>query len=145
MKRILVLCTGNSCRSQMAEGWLRYFAGSGAEVYSAGIAMHGVNPRAVLTMRDAGIDISMQTCKLIDPFLEVDFDYIISVCDHARDNCPYIASGADRLHHNFDDPSRFKGTDEQIMKEFERVRDEIKDYCRAFVDTYIKHKNYSFA
>ncbi len=145
MKRVLVLCTGNSCRSQMAEGWLRHFSGSDAEIYSAGIALHGVNPRAVLTMREAGIDISMQTCKLVDRYQEVDFDYIISVCDHARDNCPYIASNADRLHHNFDDPSRYKGTDEEVMQEFVRVRDEIRDYCKAFVDTYIKERNYTLA
>jgi arsenate reductase (thioredoxin) len=132
--KILVLCTGNSCRSQMAEGYLRHFAGDKAEVYSAGVETHGVNPRAVASMAEDGIDISSQTSNHIDDFRDIPFDIIITVCDHARERCPYIPGNARRFHYNFPDPARATGTHEEIMFQFNAVRDEIKLYCRQFVD-----------
>ena len=133
MKKILVLCTGNSCRSQMAEGYLQHYAGYKAIVYSAGIEAHGVNPRAIAVMWEDGIDISAHTSDLMDKFLHIDFDFIITVCDNARERCPYFPSTAKQLHHNFPDPARAQGTEEEIMAEFRSVRDMIKEYCRDFV------------
>lgn len=133
MKKILVLCTGNSCRSQLAEGYLRHFAGGKAEVYSAGVERHGVNPRAIQTMAADGIDISSQTSNLMDEYLDVDFDFVITVCDNARERCPYFPSSARKFHHNFPDPAKATGTEEEIRQAFDSVRDQIKDYCQAFV------------
>lgn len=133
MKKILVLCTGNSCRSQLAEGYLRHFAGGKAEVYSAGVERHGVNPRAIQTMAADGIDISSHTSNLMDEYLEVDFDFVITVCDNARERCPYFPSSARKFHHNFPDPAKATGTEEEIRQAFDSVRDQIKDYCQAFV------------
>jgi len=138
MKKILVLCTGNSCRSQIAEGYLRYFAGKEAEIYSAGIETHGVNPRAILTMRADGIDISNQTSNHLDEYKNIDFDYVITVCDNAKEHCPYFPSQAKRLHFNFPDPAKASGSDDEIKRQFEIVRDLIKDYCINFVKQYLK-------
>ena len=132
-KKILVLCTGNSCRSQIAEGYLRHFAGDRADVYSAGVETHGVNPRAVETMREDGIDISGQTSNHVDEYRNVDFDWVITVCDHAMEKCPWFPSNAMRLHHNFPDPARATGSEEDIRKAFASVRDEIKIFCMDFV------------
>ena len=134
IKKILVLCTGNSCRSQMAEGYLRHFAGDIAEVYSAGVETHGVNPRAVESMALDGIDISAQTSNHADEYRDIPFDVIITVCDHAREKCPYIPGNALRLHYNFPDPARATGSNEEIMLRFNAVRDEIKSYCKRFAD-----------
>jgi arsenate reductase (thioredoxin) len=134
MKKILVLCTGNSCRSQLAEGYLRRFAGDKAEVYSAGIETHGVNPKAVQVMREDGIDISDQTSNHIDEYRDLRFDYLITVCDHARENCPFFPSEAKTFHQNFPDPAKAEGTEEQMMNAFRQVRDQVKDYCRRFVE-----------
>src|ERR1700733_12381237 len=101
MKNILVLCTGNSCRSQMAEGYLQKFAGDKAIVYSAGIETHGVNPRAIEIMKEDGIDISHHTSNHIDEYPNIDFDFVITVCDHAKEQCPYFPSSAKQFHHNF--------------------------------------------
>lgn len=128
MKKVLVLCTGNSCRSQIAEGYLRHFAGNLAEVYSAGVETHGVNPYAIATMAEDGIDISGHTSNNISEYIGVDFDYVITVCDHAKERCPVFPSGAMKFHHNFPDPA--KATD---MGEFRKVRELIKEYCREFV------------
>ncbi len=133
MKKILVLCTGNSCRSQIAEGYLKYFAGDKAEVYSAGIETHGVNPRAVATMEQDGIDISQQTSNNVEEYKDVNFDYVITVCDNAKENCPYFPSQAKTLHYNFPDPAKATGTEKEIMEQFEIVRNRIKGYCRQFV------------
>ncbi|MFM2207416.1 MAG: hypothetical protein RL213_1391 [Bacteroidota bacterium] len=133
MKRILVLCTGNSCRSQMAEGYLRHFAGESAEVYSAGVEKHGVNPKAVAIMREDGIDISSHTSNLVDEYSELSFDFIITVCDNAKERCPYFPSTAKRFHHSFPDPAKATGSEEEIMSEFRRVRGLVKEYCREFV------------
>ena len=132
-KNILVLCTGNSCRSQIAEGYLRYYAGDNADVYSAGVETHGVNPRAIATMNEDGIDISSHTSNNIDEYLNVDFDFVITVCDNAKERCPYFPSKAKILHQNFTDPAKAIGTDEEIMEQFRQVRQQIKDYCRQFV------------
>lgn len=137
MKRILVLCTGNSCRSQIAEGYLRHFAGDRAIIFSAGIEAHGVNPKAVGIMKEDGIDISKQTSNLINEYLGIDFDFIITVCDNAKENCPNFPSHAIRLHQDFTDPSKTAGTDAQITGQFRTVRDQIKEYCNSFVMEYL--------
>ncbi len=138
MKNILVLCTGNSCRSQMAEGWLRHFAGEKAKVWSAGIETHGVNPRAVQYMKEAGVDISNHTSNNVSEYMNINFDFIITVCDHAKENCPYIPSKAERFHHNFSDPSKVKGTEEEIASAFRKTRDEIRDYSKTFIEDRVK-------
>jgi arsenate reductase len=133
MKRILVLCTGNSCRSQIAEGYLRHFARGKAEVFSAGIETHGVNPRAISVMKEDGIDISKHTSNNVNEYRNINFDFVITVCDHARESCPYFPSGARQFHKNFLDPAKAKGTEEEIMQSFRSVRDEIKKYSEEFV------------
>lgn len=138
MKKILVLCTGNSCRSQIAEGYLRHFAAGKAEIYSAGVSPHGINPRAVATMAEDGIDISGHTSNHVDEYRSIDFDYVITVCDHARETCPVLPGRAQKFHHNFPDPSHTAGTEEEIMEDFRRVREQIKDYCRQFIATHIQ-------
>ncbi|TGK31727.1 arsenate reductase ArsC [Leptospira gomenensis] len=126
--KILVLCTGNSCRSQIAEGWLRHYAGAASDIYSAGIETHGVNPRAVATMKEAGIDISGHTSNHINEYRNLEFDYILTVCDHARENCPYFPSKALRFHRNFPDPAKVVGSEAQIENEFRTVREMIREY-----------------
>jgi arsenate reductase (thioredoxin) len=132
-KKILVLCTGNSCRSQIAEGYLRYFAKESADVYSAGIETHGVNPRAIATMQADGIDIANHTSNHIDEYRHLKFDLIITVCDHAKEKCPFFSGHAKRFHYNFPDPAKATGTNEVIALEFNRVRQMIKTYCEKFV------------
>lgn len=135
MKNILVLCTGNSCRSQMAHGYFKTFGKDKINVYSAGIETHGLNPGAVAIMKEDGIDISNHTSNHVDEYQGVQWDFIITVCDHAYENCPFIpAPNAKRLHHNFFDPSKIKGTDKEIHDAFEKARNEIKDYCRNFIE-----------
>ena len=138
-KNILVLCTGNSCRSQIAEGYLRHFAGDKASVYSAGIETHGLNPKAVLVMKEDGIDISKHTSNNVDEYQGIDFDFLITVCDHARENCPYFPTKALKFHHNFPDPAKASGSEEDIMNKFREVREMIKDYSRRFVNENLKN------
>lgn len=134
MKNILVLCTGNSCRSQMAEGYLKQFANGKANIYSAGIETHGLNPGAVAIMKEDGIDITGHTSNHVDEYQGINWDFIITVCDHANENCPFIpAPNAQRLHHNFFDPSKVVGSAEEKHAAFEKARNEIKDYCRNFI------------
>jgi len=128
-KNILVLCTGNSCRSQIAEGYLRYFHEDNANVYSAGVETHGVNPRAIATMTEVDIDISAHTSNHVDEYLHIPFDLILTVCDHASERCPIFPSKAKHIHYNFTDPAKATGTEEEIMAEFRSVREEIKAYC----------------
>ena len=135
MKKILVLCTGNSCRSQIAEGYLRHFAGDRAEVYSAGVETHGVNPRAIAIMAEDGLDISGHTSNHVDEYADVDFDFVITVCDNARERCPYFPTRAEKLHHNFPDPAKATGTEEEVMAEFRRVREMVKNYAKDFVES----------
>lgn len=133
MKNILVLCTGNSCRSQMAHGYLKQLLAHKANVYSAGIETHGLNPGAVATMALDGIDISTHTSNHVDEYKNIAWDYIITVCDHANENCPFIAApNATRLHHNFYDPSKLEGTESEKTAAFAKARDEIKQYCQTF-------------
>ena len=132
-KKILVLCTGNSCRSQIAEGYLRYFAGDKAEVYSAGIETHGVNPKAIATMAEDGIDISGHTSNNMEEYRHIPFDFVITVCDNAKERCPFFPSSAKKCHQNFPDPAKATGSDEEVAKAFRDVRNMIKDYCRQFV------------
>ncbi len=133
MKKILVLCTGNSCRSQIAEGYLKHFAANKAQIYSAGVETHGVNPRAIAIMLEDGIDISNHTSNHVDEYSHIDFDFIITVCDNAKERCPYFPSTAKKFHFNFPDPAKAQGTEEQIMEEFRKVRNLIKEYCYKFV------------
>ena len=133
MKKILVLCTGNSCRSQITEGYLRYFAGENAEIYSAGIETHGVNPRAIATMKEDRIDISNHTSNHIDEYKNIDFDFVITVCDNAKERCPFFPTKAKKLHYNFPDPAKATGTEEEILAQFRQVRQMIKEYFEKFV------------
>ena len=137
MKNILVLCTGNSCRSQIAEGYLRHFAGDKARVYSAGIETHGVNPKAIKVMAEDHIDISGHTSNNVDEYLDIPFDYVITVCDNAKENCPYFPTTAERFHQNFPDPAKANGNPDEVMDEFRRVRDMIKVFSKDFVAEHL--------
>lgn len=133
MKKILVLCTGNSCRSQLAHGYLESFAAGKAMVYSAGVETHGVNPRAIATMKEDGIDISNNTSNNVLEYKDIDMDFVITVCDNAKERCPYFPTGAKIFHYNFPDPAKATGTEEEIMEQFRTVREMIKQYCTDFV------------
>lgn len=137
MKNILVLCTGNSCRSQIAHGYLEYYAGSNAKIYSAGIETHGVNPKAIQVMAEDQIDISAHTSNHVDEYLDIPFDYVITVCDNANEACPFFPGNVKRFHYNFPDPAKAKGTDEEVMDEFRKVRDLIKVYSADFIKTHL--------
>jgi arsenate reductase len=131
--RILFLCTGNSCRSQMAEGWARHLKGEVIDAYSAGIETHGLNPNAVKVMAEAGVDISAYRSKNVADLKDVPFDYVVTVCGHANENCPMFPGKAKIVHVGFDDPPRLAKTartEEEALGHYRRVRDEI----RAFVD-----------
>ena len=132
--KILFLCTGNSCRSQMAEGWARTLKGDVIEAYSAGIETHGLNPNAVKVMAQAGVDISGHRSKLLDSLADVDFDFVVTVCDNAHESCPIFPRKTKVVHVGFDDPPRLARelkTDEEKLNAYRRVRDEIK----AFIET----------
>jgi arsenate reductase len=137
MKNILVLCTGNSCRSQIAHGFLAAMTTGKANVYSAGVETHGVNPKAITTMQEIGIDISSHTSNNITEYLGVNFDYVITVCDNAKERCPYFPTKAVKLHYNFPDPAKAIGTEDEINEQFRSVRAMIKNYCEQFVEEYI--------
>ena len=132
--KVLFLCTGNSCRSQMAEGWARRLKAGAIEAYSAGIEPHGMNARAVAAMREAGVDISGQRSKHVDELKDIAFDYVVTVCGHANETCPRFPGDTKVVHVGFDDPPQLaKGatSDDEAMPHYRRVRDEI----RAFVET----------
>ena len=134
-KRILFLCTGNSCRSHMAEGFLRSLAGDRFEVFSAGSKPTGhVHPLAIEAMRELGVDISKHKSKSLDEFAGEKFDCVITVCDNARVACPNFPGAARQLHWSFDDPAHTTATDEQKMRVFRRVRDEIRHRIRRFIE-----------
>lgn len=137
MKKVLVLCTGNSCRSQIAEGYLRHFAGDKAQIYSAGIETHGVNSKAIAVMAEDGIDISGHTSNNIEDYSKIEFDHVITVCDNAKENCPFFPSNAKKLHQNFLDPAKAVGTDEERTASFRSVRDSIKEFCNDFVNRHL--------
>lgn len=132
MKNILILCTGNSCRSQIAEGYLKLFTQNKAVVYSAGVETHGLNPKAVNIMAEDGVDISGHTSNNIDEYVNISFDYVITVCDNARERCPYFPTEAQKFHYNFPDPAKAVGSEVEILDEFRSVRDMIKEYCLDF-------------
>lgn len=129
--RMLFVCTGNSCRSQMAEGWTRYLKGDCIDAYSAGIRPIGVSSRAIKVMAEAGVDISSHSSKQVDEFVGIDFDYVITVCDNARERCPIFGGRVKHIHKSFEDPYFAAGSEEHVMTLFREVRDDI----RAFVET----------
>jgi arsenate reductase len=136
--RLLFLCTGNSCRSQMAEGLLRHIWPDQFEVWSAGIERHGLNPRAVRVMREIGIDISGHESKTLDDLGEREFDYVVTVCGHANETCPVFPGRTTRLHAGFDDPPKLAAnarTEEEALGHYRRVRDEIGRYVRELPRT----------
>jgi len=135
--KVLFLCTGNSCRSQMAEGWARLLRGDLVEAYSAGIECHGMNPNAVMVMAEAGVDISNQHSKLVEELSGVDFDYIVTVCGHAHEHCPVFGGHAKVVHVGFDDPpalAKNAATSEEALRHYRRVRDEIHDFVSRLPD-----------
>jgi len=131
--RVLFLCTGNSCRSQMAEGWLRHLAGDRFEVASAGTRPAGLHPDAVLVMREAGVDIAGHRSKNVSEFLQQPFEFVITVCDSAKEACPYFPGKVQRLHWSFPDPAASSGTYEERLAVFRQVRDQIADRIRDFI------------
>jgi arsenate reductase len=132
-KKVLFLCTGNSCRSQMAEGWLRRLGGNQFDVTSAGTQPVGLNPYAVAVMREVNVDISNHTSERVDPYLDQQFDYVITVCDRAQETCPIFPRASTMLHWSFEDPAKAKGTFEQQLIVFRKIRDEIADRIRRFI------------
>jgi arsenate reductase len=133
--KILFLCTGNSCRSQMAQGWAEQLKGDLVEAFSAGTAPVKVNQRAIKVMAQAGVDISSHTSKHLDDLAGLDFDYIITVCDNAKEQCPVYPGGTKIIHKSFDDPAGITGTQEQVMAEFRRIRDEIREFVQTLPDS----------
>ena len=126
--KVLFLCTGNSCRSQIAEGWARHLKGNILDVYSAGIRPIGVSSRAIKVMAEAGVDISSQISQRLDEFSEIDFDYIITLCDNAAENCPVFTGQAKVFHKPFEDPYFASGIEEEILETFRKVRNEIRGF-----------------
>ena len=131
--KVLFLCTGNSCRSQMAEGWARALKGNVFDAYSAGIVAHGQNPNAIKVMAEAGVDITGQASKTLASLLDqgVSFDVVVTVCGHADENCPIFPGKTRKIHHGFDDPPKLAKdakTEEEALDAYRRVRDQIKDY-----------------
>ncbi len=132
--KILFLCTGNSCRSQMAEGWARHLKGDVIEAYSAGIETHGLNPNAVRVMAEAGVDISGHRSKHLDEVKDVPFEYVVTVCDHAHESCPLFPGKTKIVHVGFDDPPRLAKqaqTEEEALNAYRRVRDEIQAFVKS--------------
>ncbi|MDO7885302.1 arsenate reductase ArsC [Hymenobacter cheonanensis] len=138
---ILVLCTGNSCRSQLLHGYLRQLLGARAAVYSAGVETHGLNPRAVQVMAEDGVDIAQHTSNHVAEYAAVPFHYVLTVCDHAQEACPVFPSSAQKLHHNFADPAKATGSEAEILAQFRRVRDEVKAYANGFVQNHFGAKS----
>lgn len=133
-KRILVLCTGNRCRSQMAHGWSQHFGGDRLEVFSAGTQPKGVHPLAIEVMREAGVDISGHTSDHVSQYLDRDFDLVITVCDSAKETCPVFPGARRTLHHSFEDPDYPDMPRDELKAIFIRVRDEIRDWSETLVD-----------
>jgi arsenate reductase len=131
-KRVLVLCTGNSARSQMAEGLLRHDAGDRFDVESAGVDPGRVRPEAIAVMKEIGVDISAHRSKHVDEFAGQQFDFVLTVCDNANESCPVLPGQGERLHRSFEDPAALQGSDQQRLALFRRVRDEIRDYLKTF-------------
>ncbi len=143
--KILFLCTGNSCRSQMAEGWAQHLKRDVIEPYSAGIETHGLNPRAVQVMAEAGVDISSHHSKPIDELKDVPFDYVVTVCGHANEHCPMFPGKTKVVHVGFDDPptlARDAQTEAEALEPYRRVRDEIKAFVETLPDALEKNEDY---
>ncbi len=141
--KLLFLCTGNSCRSQMAEGWARQLKGDLIESYSAGIEARGLDPRAVKAMAEVGVDISGQRSKPVREVMGIDFDYVITVCGHARESCPIFPGKAKIVHHGFDDPPQLAAgarTEEEALTHYRRVRDEIRAYVETLPESLEKER-----
>jgi arsenate reductase len=137
--KVLFLCTGNSCRSQMAEAWLREMGKEAFEVYSAGLEPHGINPSTITVMQEAGIDISGQRSKRLDEYIgKIEFDYLITVCGNADERCPYFPGMGTRMHWPFEDPAAFEGSEEEKLAVFRKVRDQIK----ARIQEWLAENNY---
>jgi arsenate reductase (thioredoxin) len=137
MINILILCTGNSCRSQIAHGYFEHFTdGRKVKVYSAGVETHGVNPRAISIMKADGIDISHHTSNNIDEYFDIPFHYVITVCDNAKERCPFFPTKAVKVHYNFPDPAKAVGTEAEMMESFRAVRELIKKFVKQFVETH---------
>lgn len=134
-KRVLILCTGNSARSQMAEGLLRHDAGVRFEVFSAGTKPSTVRPEAIAVMRELGIDISKQRSKSVQEFVDQPFDYVLTVCDNAKESCPIFPAKTVALHHSFQDPATVEGSEEERLSVFRRVRDDLRHYLRRFPES----------
>ncbi len=131
-KRVLILCTGNSCRSQMAEGFLRHYGGDKCEAFSAGTKPSKVNETAIKVMKEVGVDISGHRSKHVNEYLNEPFDYVISVCDNAKESCPVLPGAAVKLHWPFPDPPHDKEISEAVLNEFRKVRDMIQQKIKAF-------------
>ena len=132
--KILFLCTGNSCRSQIAEGWTRHLKGDQIEVWSAGVETHGLNQTAVKVMAEAGVDISRHQSKNVSDLLEIPFDYVITVCDHARESCPIFPRPVKKIHQGFDDPpflAKSAQSENEVLEIYRRVREEIRDFVKT--------------
>ena len=137
MKKILVLCTGNSCRSQMMEVVLKKLLDSALyEVYSAGVEAHGINPYMKKAMENLGFTLEGHTSNTMQEYEDMHFDYVFTVCDHAKDNCPYFKNATQRIHHSFNAPADAKGSDEEKMIVYEQVRDEIISYCEGILEDF---------
>jgi arsenate reductase (thioredoxin) len=133
-KSVLILCTGNSARSQMAEGLLKYITKGEYEVYSAGTKPSVVRPEAIKVLQEIGIDISGNRSKSVDEFADKEIDYILTVCDNAKENCPYFPAKTKVIHHSFEDPAEAQGDEEARLSVFRKVRDEIKDYLMQMIE-----------
>jgi arsenate reductase len=131
-KRLLVLCTGNSARSQMGEGLFRAEGGDGYEVFSAGTKPSIVRPEAIAAMKEIGIDISSHRSKPVDEFAGQNFDYVVTVCDYARDNCPVFPGGTERIHWSFEDPAAVEGDESERLAAFRRIRNQIHERVKTF-------------
>lgn len=140
--KILFLCTGNSCRSQMAEGWARQLKSDVIQPYSAGIETHGLNPYAVRAMQEAGVDISAQQSTNVADYSDIEFDYVITMCGHADEHCPVFSGNAVVIHKGFDDPPKLAAnatTEEEKMGHYRRVRDEIRSYVETLPESLQNH------
>ena len=141
MLKVLFLCTGNSCRSQMAEGWARHLKSDLIEPFSAGIEVHGLNPDAVRVMAEAGVDISHHQSKRLVDLPSLDFDYVVTVCDHARESCPVFPGKAKVIHVGFDDPPRLAAgaaTEAERLQPYRRVRDEIRRFVESLPERLLQ-------
>lgn len=137
MKSVLILCTGNSCRSQMAEGYFRKFSEGKANIYSAGIEAHGLNANAVTVMKEDDTDISSHSSKTIEDLPVDEFDFVITVCDNAKESCPVFPAKSQKFHNSFEDPASFSGNAEETLKKFREVRDQIKSFAKEFITNYL--------